>query len=194
MTTTLNGRLPRKQLSDQLDRMDTLIDGLADALPEAVAEACREGARQAVKEAIVELLTNPDLRAQLTHIAPQAPVSVEPIAAQPTRWQRLKAKLLAFKSRVQQQVSTTKNHAKTRCQRYTYGLTSFWVFLRQIPMLKRIAIVSGAIGGIVAIGSYLCPHYLSALIGGVGMACTAIAVQLGIWFRRMAHGIGLGNR
>ena len=30
-----NGRAPRKQLSDQLDRLDAIIDVLADGLPEA---------------------------------------------------------------------------------------------------------------------------------------------------------------
>ena len=42
-TVTANGK-PRKQLSEQLDRMDTIIDALADALPEAVTDAVREGA------------------------------------------------------------------------------------------------------------------------------------------------------
>ena len=65
-----NGRAPRKQLSDQLDRLDAIIDVLADGLPEAVADACREGARQAVKDAVVEILTNPELRALLDALAP----------------------------------------------------------------------------------------------------------------------------
>ncbi len=49
MTATLNGRPPRKQLGDQLDRLDSILDVLADALPQAVADACKEGAKQAMK-------------------------------------------------------------------------------------------------------------------------------------------------
>jgi len=45
MTATMNGRPQRKQLSDQLDRLDTMIDCLSDALPQAVADATREGTR-----------------------------------------------------------------------------------------------------------------------------------------------------
>ena len=57
-TATTNGRLPRKQLGDQLDRLDSILDGLSDALNEAVADAAREGARAAVKDRVetVELV------------------------------------------------------------------------------------------------------------------------------------------
>ena len=61
--TTTNGRPPRKQLADQIDRLDQLLDGLADGLNDAIADACREGTRQAVREAVVEVLSNPELRA-----------------------------------------------------------------------------------------------------------------------------------
>jgi hypothetical protein len=54
--TTTNGK-PRKQLSDQLDRLDGIIDALADGLNQAVIDAAREGTRLAVKDAIVEIMT-----------------------------------------------------------------------------------------------------------------------------------------
>ena len=46
--TATNGPARRKQLSDQLDRLDGIIDALADALPQAVAEAARAGRAGAV--------------------------------------------------------------------------------------------------------------------------------------------------
>ncbi|MCE9561844.1 MAG: hypothetical protein K8U57_07300 [Planctomycetes bacterium] len=55
-TSTLNGKPQRKQLGDQLDRLDSIIDALAEGLPGAVADACRDGARLAVKDAIIEIL------------------------------------------------------------------------------------------------------------------------------------------
>ena len=64
-TATMNGKPQRKQLADQLDRLDSIIDALAEGLPGAVADACREGARAAVKDAIIEILSNPELRAML---------------------------------------------------------------------------------------------------------------------------------
>lgn len=49
-----NGR-PRKQLSDQLDRLDGIIDLLADALPEAV----RDGLADAVRRLAADALADP---------------------------------------------------------------------------------------------------------------------------------------
>ena len=99
-----NGRAPRKQLSDQLDRLDTIIDVLAEGLPGAVADACREGARQAVKDAVVEILTNPELRALFDALrAGAAPVPVVPPpepARAPGLWTRLKAKAAAARAAV----------------------------------------------------------------------------------------------
>ncbi len=60
-TTPLPNRPQRKQLSDQLDRMDSIIDDLAEGLPEAVTAACKEGAREAVQEGIFELTELPSV-------------------------------------------------------------------------------------------------------------------------------------
>jgi hypothetical protein len=73
-TDALNAK-PRKQLSDQLDRLDTIIDALGEALPEAVADAAREGTRAAVREAILEILANPDLRTAVLAAAPVDPMA-----------------------------------------------------------------------------------------------------------------------
>src|SRR5436305_4270712 len=89
---TTNGKPQRKQLSDQLDRLDGIIDCLADGLNQAVADAAREGTRLAVKDAIVEILTNPDLRAAVRAAGEAAG---PPTDARPNFWQRLKAKAAA---------------------------------------------------------------------------------------------------
>ena len=62
-TATMNGKPQRKQLADQLDRLDGIIDALAEGLNQAVADACRDGARAAVREVLRELIANPDLLA-----------------------------------------------------------------------------------------------------------------------------------
>jgi hypothetical protein len=78
MTVTLNGA-PRKKLSDQIDRLDTLLDGLADAIPEVVADAIRASVREAVHEAVhialAELLAHPALsQAFAAPVSPPQPV------------------------------------------------------------------------------------------------------------------------
>src|SRR5262245_19983380 len=72
-TLNVNGRA-RKNLADQLDRLDRILDGLADALDEAGASAVQ----QAVRGVLVELLNDPTIRAVLT--ASAAPAQ-SPVAA-----------------------------------------------------------------------------------------------------------------
>src|SRR4051812_6851440 len=56
--TMQNGVAKRKQLSDELDRLDKVIDALAANLNAAVADAVKGGAREAVREVLGELLNN----------------------------------------------------------------------------------------------------------------------------------------
>src|SRR5436305_1044173 len=100
-STTSNGSsTQRKQLSDQLDRLDDILDGLAEALNESVADAVRDVVGQAVREAVAatlrEVLSNPALL-QAT-LALHGPPVAQPIHAQeaqqePTFGQRLGAAL-----------------------------------------------------------------------------------------------------
>src|SRR5262245_43965339 len=101
MSATLTNGKPRKQLSDQLDRLDGVIDLLADNLNQAVAEAVREGSRQAVKEAVLEILTNPELRGLIARPAPVVTPGQNPSAPSgPSAWSRLKARAMAVKASV----------------------------------------------------------------------------------------------
>jgi hypothetical protein len=82
MTSTIsNGNTSRKQLSSQLDRLDTILDGLAEALNESVASAVKDTVGQVVKEAVEttirEVLSNPDLlqAALMQQMPVQPPVS-----------------------------------------------------------------------------------------------------------------------
>jgi hypothetical protein len=68
--------IPRKQLSSQLDRLDTILDGLAEALNESVADAVKDVVGQVVKESVEttirEVLGNPTLlQAALEKHTPQ---------------------------------------------------------------------------------------------------------------------------
>src|SRR5439155_3411781 len=93
-TTLINGRPERKQLSEQLDRLDSILDGLSGALNEAVADAAKEGVREAVTSAVIELLTNNDLKAALHQAtAPER-------ESKPSFWARLKAKINQVTSQV----------------------------------------------------------------------------------------------
>src|SRR5947209_16774721 len=71
-SATANGR-PRKQLSDQLDRLDGIIDCLADGLTGAVRDAVADGSRAALKDLLAEALADPATLAALRRaLAPDA--------------------------------------------------------------------------------------------------------------------------
>ncbi len=190
-TVTANGKPQRKQLSDQLDRMDSIIDALADALPEAVADACREGARQAVKDAVVEILASPELRTLITGLAaarvvppPAAPASAPADAGppKPRFWSRVKALLLEAKSAVTR-----------RCRVAAATVAAATRTAAAVLPVKKILTVAAGVGVAVGVVSYACPHALSAVIGGVGAAFTAVGVQVGTWVRRSAGRLGFGG-
>jgi cell division septum initiation protein DivIVA len=94
MTATLTNGKPRKQLSDQLERLeeqlqrhDAILDALSEGLNGAVADATKEGTKEAVTAAVIELLTNGDLRAALHRAS--APAG----ATKRSAWDRLKARV-----------------------------------------------------------------------------------------------------
>jgi hypothetical protein len=80
--TATNGRVQRKTLASQLDRLDGILDGLSEALQGAVADAVRGAAgpllKEAVREAVVAtvqaLLTNPQLQGGLAGVLTSEPV------------------------------------------------------------------------------------------------------------------------
>lgn len=189
--TTTNGKPPCKQLSAQLDRLDTIIDALAEALPEAVADATREGARQAVRDVILELLANPDLRALIAAAAPAAtPASAEvippsppaePAPATPGLWSRMKEKFQA-----------AKHAAVVRCRAATAAVAKTARTLAAVIPVRKILLVGAGVGLAVGAASYLCPHAVAAVLSGVGGACTAVGVQVGRWFNRSTAALGFG--
>ena len=179
-TDTINGR-PRKQLSDQLDRLDRIIDALGEALPEAVADAAREGTRTAVKEAILEILANPDLRNVILAGTPVEPARVES-PPKPSFWARVKAKMAAARDAL-----------VGRCRATTAAVRETARTLSAALPVSKILTVGAAVGITVGFFSYACPHTLSAVISGLAGACTAVAALVGRWLRRSAFVLGMGT-
>src|SRR5262245_20414933 len=72
---TTNGR-PRKQLSEQIDRLELTVSSLGEGLRDAVREATSQAVREAVTELVSEVLTNPDVAALFRNV--QAPATQAP--------------------------------------------------------------------------------------------------------------------
>ncbi len=201
-TATLNGKPQRKQLSQQLDRMDGIIDCLADALPEAVADACRDGAKAAVQQAVTDLFTHPEFLARFAELAARSAPTVAPVAlaasqpvpapathtppanARPSSWERMKAKLREWKAAVTGGVRTACTAVKAGVRTAAGTIAATARTLSNTLPVRRIVTVAVGVGLFTAAVCYLCPHWLSAVIGGAGAACTAAAVQVGSWLRR----------
>jgi hypothetical protein len=191
---TLNGKPPRKQLSQQLDRMDGIIDCLADALPEAVADACRDGAKAAVQQAVTDLFSQPDFLARFADLPlrstrPVATATLTPVVtpstnSKPSVWERLKAKLHEWKKTATRGVATAYTAVKSGVRNLANTVASTVRALSFALPLRRISTIAIGVGLTTAVVCYLCPHGVSAVVGGTGAACTAAALQIGAWFRR----------
>jgi len=199
MTMTTNGKPQRKQLGDQLDRLDSIIDALAEGLPGAVADACRDGARLAVKDAIIEIMSNPELRALL---APQRPEPVwETVAApaapppeqpkKPGLWSRLKAKVAAAREAVTQAVEKAKEVVKSRWTAARGMMTAIGTVAGEALPVRRILLVGLGVGLAVGLVTLALPDAAAAAVSAVSTTVSVVAVQVGGWLKRAAGRYGL---
>ena len=193
-TACTNGKPQRKQLADQLDRLDAIIDALAEGLNGAVADACREGTRLAVKDAIVEILTNPELRAMLVpHAA--APAAKTPATTpepkKPGLWSRIKATVAAAKSAAVAFAVKVKTAVATKVAAVTATVATLGAAAGETLPVRRALTVALGVGLLVALVCYQMPESVSAAVAGIGAAATAVFAQAGAWLRRAARRVGL---
>jgi hypothetical protein len=177
-TTTLsNAKPPRKQLSDQLDRLDSILDGLGDGLSGAVADAAREGTRLAVKDAIVEIMTDPTLRSKL-HSA-TAPDPAEPAKAdkRPGFWTLMRTCANQAVGSVGRMASSAVTAVKGKVRALGQKVAEAVRSIRE-STLKTTALV---VGLTVATVSFCAPHAASAALSGISSALAAVAVRVGAW-------------
>jgi hypothetical protein len=198
-TASTNGKPQRKQLADQLDRLDTIIDALAVALPGAVADASREGTRAAVKDAIIEILTNPELRALLVPAAlatqpvpisapePTPPPSPEP---KPSLLSRLKNAASAATSAVVNTATKAKEAVVGRCRVIRDAVAIMGQAVGERLPARKMSLVALGAGVAVGVACYVMPHTMAAVVGAAGAVVAAVSVQVGGWLKRAACRFG----
>ena len=209
MTTTLaamNGRHQRKQLSDQLNRLDDIIDTLADGLPEAVGDAVRIGVQSALQQILLDALSNPETVALFrAALAPPAPAPVAPppeyaVAAEPAeppesflarcrRKFRIRSESLKVTAaRGVETAATAVRETRGFVSRTAERVRAFHRGLNIAWQLKKAALIGLAVGAAVVVVA-LASHPLAAVLSGVGAATSAFALQVGLWFRKTARGM-----
>ena len=186
--TVMNGK-PRKQLSDelarleaQLDRHDAILDALSEGLTGSVKDAAAEGTRLAVKDAVIELLTDPALRAAL-HAASAPPARSK--AESP--WAKLKAKVAAARARARAKAAAVSAAVRGRVQAAKEKAAGLGAAARFAWQLRRAALVGLGVGVVVAGVAYAASHGFAAALSGLGATVTAVVVQAGLWVRRAAR-------
>jgi hypothetical protein len=190
VTATMNGnpsRPQRKQLSEQLDRLDTILDGLSEGLNEAIIDAARAATRLAVKDAVIELLTDPDLRTKLHEAsASKETNSAETTAAvpRPGILSRLFGGAKAAISSVRQALNRAAKVVIKRIGRAAMTVTSTIRLMSGLTDLRLLIAVGLTIGVAVGIGTFAAPQQIAAAVSGISSGMAAVAVQLGIAARR----------
>lgn len=183
MSATMTNGKPRKQLSDQLDRLDEqlakhdqILDALAEGLNGAVADAAKDGVKEAVQAAVVELLTNIELRAAL-HRATAPPAATRP---------SLKDRLRAFARRTAAMVRGTAAAARRglsiRGTAVKAAALSVGVLTAAWRLRKALSIGLG-VGGAAAAVAVLAGPVVATTLSGLAATGAALAVQAAIWVR-----------
>jgi len=183
MSATLNGKPQRKQLSDQLDRFDTVLNGLAEGLNETIADAVRDGTRLALKDAVIEILTDPELRKKLQQAA-AGEQSESPSQTGPGFWGWLKAKVAGAFSVTKTILAPAVSKVAQSAKDTATVARSLGRYARVLRNFKGLLYVGVAAGIATAAFSLFAPHTISAVVSGLSGAIAAMALRATIWTRR----------
>jgi hypothetical protein len=192
-TATFNGRPQRKQLSDQLNRLDDIIDTLADGLPEAVGDAVRTGTQAALQQLLIETLTNPDTLALLrAALAPPVTLTVaaeerKSFLARCRERCRIRSRSLRdAAARSAERLRAFVRGCRVAARGTVSGAKSVYRGWNIAWQLKKAALIGLGIGAAVA-ALALVSHPLAACLSGTLAATTAFALQVAFWARRTAR-------
>jgi hypothetical protein len=156
--TVTNSKPPRKQLSDQLDRLDIILDALSEGLNGAVVDAAREGTRLALKDAIVEIITDPTLRARLREAtAPESAAAPRPAPESPGFWARMKAKARQAAAACNRAASRFVDVAARGIQMVADVAARGLLALKDFGRFKMLAMISLGVGMVAKVVSSLAP-------------------------------------
>jgi hypothetical protein len=201
MQSTMNGR-KRPSLSEQIQRLDSILDGLAENLNAAVADAVKAAVAVAVKEAVeavlMEVVTNPQLMRRLLPVTPPA-VHPKMQGDSPSFQLRVRQRLGQawnwFRSHLSSAGYKVSTYAHATCYRCTFRakqsyhrLGGMVQRLRVVALFWRPLLIAISIGVTLGVLAYLAGPWLSAVASGVGGFAGTLAVQAGLWLRRMLQG------
>src|SRR5262249_2939286 len=186
-TTNDTDKKARKSLSEQIDRLDSLLDGLADNLNAAVADAVRDAVGGAVREAVqvtlLELLAHPEIKSLLQ--AATASCSAPPPPKTPPDDTEcrpgLRDRLAAARASAGRQARAPGPARGPRGRWAQAGLLGVW------PLRARLLTAVG-LGAAVGLAAYLAGSWLSALAGGAVGFAAGLFSRARNWLQQMVFG------
>src|SRR5262249_26584992 len=179
----------------QIDRLDTMLTGLAESIDETVADAVRAAVVVAVREAVQavlsEVLTNPEILAQLRDALPPPPVATP--TAGPTLKERLapawawlgagvRAGLVAWQggpNRLREGAARVK-------ERFQKAGQAVWLRLCLLRPFRGQLLLAVGVGVAAGVAAFLAAPWLAAILSGLGGFMTAVVVQGGLLLLRLA--------
>jgi hypothetical protein len=188
MQTMLTNSKVRKSLSEQIDRLDKILDGLAQALNGAVADAVTQAVSLAVKEAVqtvlTEVLSNPELRAQLQGSA-VAPIAADAYPAIGSTGTSLVDRVAQNAARLANRC-TARLHALAQLGRRAVQQigrvgTNLLARVRGIRHFVRPLAAALLLGVATGVAAYCVGPWLAGLVGGAG----GLGLRLALHVRRL---------
>jgi hypothetical protein len=192
MTTNTINR-PRKNLADQIDRLDSLLDGLADNLNEAVASSVQQAVAAAVKEAvttgvtqaIVEVLTNPELQQLLRPPTTPAPPPSPPAPSESSGgggflgglWLALSGTAGRVAKAASRAVAATAQKARDLAAGVVHKIRRGVCTLYARVLTSRVAKVVG-VGGLIAAACFVVNPALAGAVAGLAATVAAGLAEL----------------
>jgi hypothetical protein len=187
--TNYSEKKSRKTLSDQIDRLDSLIAGLPDGLNEAVASALKEATatavQEAVRQALLEVLTNPDILTLMGGVTPmqQAPTLTEGPTDEPKGRPGLYERVGAWAG---QRVAAARSACAKVAAAGRRGLSGLAARLLPLWQYRRQLLAVLGLGAVVGVAVYLAGPWMATLLAGTVAAGSALAVRARLWLKRLA--------
>src|SRR5262245_5280802 len=195
MTLTTNNdteKKARKSLSEQIDRLDSVLDGLADNLNAAVADAVRDAVGGAVREAVqatlLELLAHPEIKSLLqtataSFVTPPPP---KPPSGDGEDRPGLRDRLGAAGA-------WAGPHARAAGQACSRGARWLKAGLLGVWQLRTCLLTAVGLGAAVGLSAYFAGPWLSALAGGALGCAVSLFTRARDWLQRQLLGWAFGD-
>jgi hypothetical protein len=189
LNPTANGRMPRKNLSDQLDRLDRILDGLDGALAGAITEAVKDAVSTSVAEAVrvtlIEIVTNPDVIALLRGGSLAAFQASPKVAARVTVVDRIRQGVSAAWKWSLRKLKAIGLAITTRARSIRAGVVGTVRSVNMVWRLKRPLLIALGVGSVMGAVAYASSPWMAAILSGIAATGATLGAQLALWTRRL---------